>query len=131
MELLAYNVGILNVVPIIQSVLHMAGLEYDRLPKHTTINEMIVESRSLAQMQVTEALLQAPNCTLHSDGTSKFGHKYMSFQVSTTDETLSMGLQVRNHIPFFCSSTYAKCSYINFRRFHLELLNAPCRHYKT
>lgn len=94
MKLLSYNVGILNVVPIIQSVLHMAGLEYDRLPKHTTINEMIIESRSLAQTQVAEALLQAPNATLHSDGTSKFGHKYMSYQVSTTEETLSIGLQV-------------------------------------
>ena len=94
MELLSHNVGILNVVPVIQSVLHMAGLEYDRLPKHTAINEMIVESRSLAQMQVAETLLQAPNATLHTDGTSKFGHKYMSYQVSTTEGSLTLGIQV-------------------------------------
>lgn len=94
MELLSHNVGILNVVPVIQSVLHMAGLEYDRLPKHTAINEMIVESRSLAQMQVAETLLQVPNATLHTDGTSKFGHKYMSYQVSTTEGSLTLGIQV-------------------------------------
>ena len=93
MELLSYNVGILNVAPIIHSVLHLAGLEYDRLPKHTTINELIIESRSLAQAQVAETLLQAPNATLHSDGTSKFRHKYMSYQVTTVEETLSIGLQ--------------------------------------
>lgn len=113
MELLSYNVGILNVVPIIQSVLHMAGLEYDRLPKHTTINEMIIESRSLAQMQVAEALLQAPNATLHSDGTSKFGHKYMSYQVSTTEETLSIGLQVSTTFLSFVLALTAKCFYKN------------------
>ena len=94
MELLSYNVGILNIEPILKSVLRMAGLEYDRLPKHTTINEMLIESRSLAQMQLAETLLQAPNTTLHSDGTTKFGHKYMGYQVSTTGGSLSLGLQV-------------------------------------
>ena len=48
MELLSYNVGILNVSPIIQSVLHLAGLDYDKLPERTTINEILIESRSLA-----------------------------------------------------------------------------------
>ena len=55
---------------------------------------MIIESRSLAQMQVAETLLEAPNATLHSDGTSKFGHKYISYQVSTTRGPLSMGVHV-------------------------------------
>ena len=103
MELLSYNVGILNVEPIIKSVLHLAGLEYDRIPKHTTINEMMIESRSLAHMQLAETLVQAPNSTLHSDGTTKFGHKYISYQVSTAEGSLSLGLQVSlyNTIPLY------------------------------
>lgn len=105
MELLSYNVGILNVEPIIRSVLRLAGLKYDRLPKHTAINEMLIESRSLAHMQLAETLVHAPDSTLHSDGTSKFGHKYVSYQVSTANGSLSLGLQVS--LTTFHSFVYA------------------------
>ena len=99
MELLSYNVGILNVSPIIQSVLHLAGLDYDKLPERTTINEILIESRSLAHMQLAETLTHASNSTLHSDGTTKFGHKYTSYQMSTTEGALTLGLQVSQNIP--------------------------------
>ena len=93
--------------PIIKSVLRLADVKYDRLPKHTAINEMLIESRSLAQMQLAECLVQAPHSTLHSDGTTKFGHKYISYQVSTEEGSLSLGLQVslNNTIPFYCACT--------------------------
>ena len=66
MELLSYNVGILNVEPIIKSVLNLSRVKYDRLPKHTTINEILIESRSISHMQLAETLSQAQNTTLHS-----------------------------------------------------------------
>ena len=94
MELLSCNVGILNVEPIIKSVLMLAGLQYDKLPKHTTINEMLIEGRCIAKNQLAETLSQAPHSTLHSDGTSKCGHKYIGYQVSTTEGSLSLGMKV-------------------------------------
>ena len=94
MELLSHNVGILNVEPIIKSVLTLAGFDYDKLPKHTTINEMLIESRSIAKMQLAETLTETTHTTLHSDGTSKHGHKYVGYQVSTEEGSLSLGLKV-------------------------------------
>ena len=55
---------------------------------------MLIESRSLCQVQLAEALADSAHNTLHSDGTSKFGHKYTGFQVSTLEGSLSLGLQV-------------------------------------
>ena len=56
MELLSHNVAILRVVPVIQSVLKLAGVTCNRLPKHTAINDMLIEVRALSQMQLAEVL---------------------------------------------------------------------------
>ena len=87
MELLSNNVAILQVVPVIQSVLKLAGVTCNTLPKHTAINDMLIEARALSQMQLAEVLTQEDNHTLHSDGTTKFGHKYLGHQVSTVHDT--------------------------------------------
>ena len=94
MELLSRNVGIRQVEPVIRAVMKMCKVNCDRLPQHTAIDDMLVESRSLCQIQLAEALTDSTNNTLHSDGTSKFGHKYTGFQVSTLEGSLSLGLQV-------------------------------------
>ena len=94
MELLSRNVGIRQVEPVIRAVMNMCKMSCDRLPQHTAIDDMLIESRSLCQIQVAEALTDSTHNTLHSDGTSKFGHKYTSFQVSTLEGSLSLGLQV-------------------------------------
>ena len=96
MELLSYNVGILKIEPVLQSVFKLLNITYDRLPKRTAINEMLVESRSLAHLQLAEALTITSDNTLHSDGTTKFGHKYQSYQVTTEEGSLTLGLQVSN-----------------------------------
>ena len=72
----------------------MCKVNCDRLLQHTAIDDMLVESRSLCQIQLAEALIDSTNNTPHSDGTSKFGHKYTDFQVSTLEGSLSLGLQV-------------------------------------
>lgn len=94
MELLTHGVGILKVRPILQSVFKLLNVECDKLPERTTINEILIESRSIAHTQIAEALTTTTNNCLHSDGTTKFGHKYQSYQVTTKDGPLSLGLQV-------------------------------------
>ena len=93
MELLSKNVGILQVEPVVRSVLKLCKIDCERFPKHTQINEMLVESRSLAHIQLADVLTKTKHNTLHTDGTSKFGHKYTSFQVTTT---YSLGMQVHS-----------------------------------
>ena len=69
-------------------------MDCERFPKHTQISEMIIESQSLAYVQLADVLTQTEYNTLHTDGTSKFGHKYTSFQATTTEGSYSLGMQV-------------------------------------
>ena len=63
------------------------------MPQHTAINERLIESRSLAHIQLADALTQSEHNTLHSDGTTKFGHKYTGYQVATHAGVLTLGIQ--------------------------------------
>ena len=53
---------------------------------------MLIEARALSQMQLAEVLTQEDHHTLHSDGTTKFGHKYLGYQVSTVYDTYTLGM---------------------------------------
>ena len=44
MELLSRNVGIRQVEPVIRAVMKMCKVNCDRLPQHTAIDDMLVES---------------------------------------------------------------------------------------
>ena len=94
MELLSRNVGIRQIEPVIRAVMRMCQVNCERLPQHTAIDDMLIESRSLCQIQFAEALSDSTNNTLYSDLTSKLGHKYVGYQVSTSEGSLSLGLQV-------------------------------------
>ena len=88
------NVSINNVESVIRAVLRLAQSECERLPKRTMITELTVESHTLAQAQLAEALCNTEDATLHSDGTNKFGHKYSGYQVSTsTGDSYTLGLR--------------------------------------
>ena len=92
-ELLALNVGIRNVEPVIRSVLkHMVSIEVKELPQSTSLVRMFAEMKGLACQQLAEELGKQENLTLHSDGTSKYGQHYYSFQVSTQDSAYSLGM---------------------------------------
>ena len=43
---------------------------------------MMVESRSLAHLQLADKIPKHSSNTLHSDGTTKFGEKFGGFQVT-------------------------------------------------
>ena len=92
-ELLSLNVGIKNVEPVIRSVLkHIASFEIKELAHLTTLTRMFSEMKGLACQQLSEELQKGDNLTLHSDGTSKYGQHFYSFQLSTPDTTYSLGL---------------------------------------
>lgn len=58
MDILSRNVGIKQVEPVIRAVLRLVGMECDHLPKHTTISEMLLESRALSQVQLAQTTLE-------------------------------------------------------------------------
>ena len=93
MELLTNGVPVRRVETVLKTVLKMVGVSYDRLPKHSIVNNMLAEARGLAHLQLAEQLTEAPSSTLHSDGTSKFGQKYLGFQVATNEDSYTIGLK--------------------------------------
>ena len=52
---------------------------------------MYAEMKGLAYQQIEEVSKQ-DNLTLHSDGTTKFGQHYGSFQVSAEETVYTLGL---------------------------------------
>ena len=94
MDILSHTVGINQAEPVIRAVLRLAEVECDKLSKHTAISEMLLESRTLSQIQLAHTLTETEYNTLHSDGTIKFGHKYCGYQISTAERSLTLGIQV-------------------------------------
>ena len=93
LELLSMNVGILQVDPVIRSVLkNIAGMEVDKLPKPASLIKMLTELKCLSYQQIADELQGCENVILHADGTSKFGQHYGSFQISTGNTAYSLGL---------------------------------------
>ena len=92
-ELLSMNVGTKQVEPVIRSVLrNIASIEVGELPKPSTLCGMLAEMKCLAYQQISDEVGSQENATLHSDGTSKFGHHYGSYQISTDASVYSLGL---------------------------------------
>ena len=54
---------------------------------------MLAEARALSHMQLAEVLAESTDNTLHSDGTTKFGHKFSGYQISTAENSYSLGLR--------------------------------------
>jgi len=90
-ELLSMNVGIKNIEPIIRRK-HVTGMMVAELPHSTTLVQTLAEMKALSRQQLAEELGTSDNLTLHSDGASKFGQHYYSYQVSTPSSTYSLGL---------------------------------------
>ena len=93
LKLLSMNVGILQIDPVIRSVLkNIAGMEVDKLPKPASLIRMLTELKCLSYQQIADELQGCENVTLHADGTSKFGQHYGSFQISTDNTAYPLGL---------------------------------------
>ena len=95
-ELLSLNVGIRNIRPVIKSVFsNIAKRSVDRLPSKTTLCDMMVECLTAAQSQLGEQLTCAGKdyFTLHTDGTTKYGEHFGTYDVTTEDKTYHLGLR--------------------------------------
>lgn len=82
--------------PIIKSVLqNVAHKEVDRLPGKTVLCNMMVECLSLAQAHLSEELsLKSANFyTLQTDGTTKHGQHFGTYDIATADTTYCLGLR--------------------------------------
>ena len=92
-ELLSMNVATTQVEPVIRSVLlNVAGIEVGALRKSSTLPNVLTEMKCLAYEQLSDELSTENNITLHSDGTSKFGQHFGSYQLSTESSMYSLGL---------------------------------------
>ena len=56
-------------------------------------SHMLIESHAVAQCQLAEVLSKDGYNTLHTDGTTKYGHKYAGYQVTTEERTYTLGLR--------------------------------------
>ena len=86
-DLVMMGVGINNIEKFVRTVLtNFTNMNIECLPKATFARPMYTESRRLSQLQVAESLLKDydSSCrTLHTDGTSKFGKHYETYDVVT------------------------------------------------
>ena len=93
-ELLVMGVSANKCEAIVRSVLEGFGVNVDRLPKETCAKRMLLECRALAWMQLSECLSDERDVTVMSDGTSKYGHHYETFDVSMKDgRVYTLGLR--------------------------------------
>ena len=76
-------------------MLKLAGIECeDCHSTHAAINDILAEAHAVAQRQLTEILTQeGQHNVLHTDGTSKFGHKYAGYQIATEQDTYTLGIR--------------------------------------
>ena len=97
-DLVMMGVGINNIEQVVHTVLtNFTNMNIECLPKATFTRLMYTESRRLSQLQVAEELLkdyENSSRTLHTDGTSKFGKHYGTYDVVTDQgQTLTAGIR--------------------------------------
>ena len=91
-ELLPVNVATKQVEPVIRSVLkNIASIDIEALPRQSTLTGMLAEMKCLAYQQISDEICQ-DYIALHSDGTSKFGEHYESYQISNEKVVYSLDL---------------------------------------
>ena len=87
-DLLCMGVSTRNIEGVIRSVLKTVGINVGRLPKETFAKYMLFEARALAQLQVADELSEnwdTENRTLHTDGTSKKGRSFITYDIVKDD----------------------------------------------
>ena len=89
-DLLCMGLSTHNVEKVVEIVLRdLLGIEVTQLTKPTFANYMLLEARYVAQIHVADKLTKAvENSTLYSDGTSKKGHSYATFDYQKPGGTI-------------------------------------------
>ena len=87
-DILCMGLSTRNVKKVIKIVLEkLAGVECERLPKATFSKYMLIETRGLAELQIAAELANCEDndLVLQSDGTSKKGHSYTTFDATNNE----------------------------------------------
>ena len=93
LNLLAMNVGVWNIKPVIRCVLALAEKRLSDYPSVALCSQLLVELKAVSSLHVADALTEGGSFnTLHSDGTTKFGNKYGSYQIASATNVFSVGL---------------------------------------
>ena len=95
-ELLSLNGGVRNVVPVIKSVIgNLAHKSLDRMPSRAVLCQMMVECLTLAHAQLGQELSREEEeyHTLQTDGTTKYGEHYNTYDVSTVGGSYTLGFR--------------------------------------
>ena len=94
-ELLSLNVGVRNVAPIIRCVLeNIAHKSAQRLPSYGITCKMMIESLAIVQAQLGVGLSEMDGFTTsQTDGTTKFGEHFATYDVKTESFSYSLGLR--------------------------------------
>lgn len=97
-ELLSLNVGVRNVGPIVRCVLkNIAHKSVSRLPSCGLTCQMILESLTVVQAQLGDSLSGSSGfSTLQTDGTTKFGEHYTTYDVKLPDSEAVYTLGLRH-----------------------------------
>ena len=122
----------------------ISGIQVDRLPKSTFAKDMAVESRRVAQYKIASELSagSCTNMTLHSDGTTKHGRSFTTFDlVNQEGKLLVCGLRevratdAQSQLDLFCEILEDVCcsvenkqkiinkTFINIRNLMSDLCN--------
>ena len=97
-DLVMMGEDINNIEQVVHTVLtNFTDMNIECLPKPTIAGFMYTEFQRLSQLQVAEELLkdyENSSRTLHTDGTSKFGKHYGTYDVVTDQgQTLTAGIR--------------------------------------
>ena len=92
MSLLSLGVSASKIDPAIRTVLKLVNKSVERLPSATLAKTMALEAGILSKVQLGEVISMTQFNTLHTDGTTKFGEKYATFNISTIEGSYSLAL---------------------------------------
>ena len=96
-ELLSLNVGVKNIGPIIKCVINnITHKSIKRLPSYGLTCQMILESLTIVQAQLGDELAESNFTTLQTDGTTKFGKHFATYDITIAAEsktTYCLGLR--------------------------------------
>ena len=94
-DVLSMGLSSRNIEKCVRFVLEkLAKVKVGRLPKVTFAKNMFLEARCLAQIHVASVLSENQgNLTLHSDGTSKHGRSYTTYDIQAGEDVLVVGMR--------------------------------------
>lgn len=75
---------------------HIVHQPIGLLPSHTVLCRMMLEGLSLAEIQLGEILSEEDmqNFTIQTDGTTKYGNHFATFDIATTDGSYILGIRL-------------------------------------